>query len=323
MRAEPQISIIVPCRNSVRFIGETLRSIQAQTFRSWECVVVDDGSTDATLQVARDAVDGDMRFRFLRQSCGGASRARNRGFMESLPSTPFVVFMDADDVWVSQALEILKRRLEDCPGAIGAHALAELIDENGRLIQPGVFAAFGRRRLGFREGRIREWPLGEPTCFETLVWTGPLHPPGLMLARREAYERAGLFDTRMRFCEDWDLCLRLSRTGKIELVDAVLLHYRRHGGNLSNHVEATRKTVRWLHHKTFHAPENSETQREMLQRGWRAWQLFKLREKWGTACRQLRQFSFRGLGCALRDSPVHVWRFLIGRPVWLRRKVPA
>lgn len=323
MRTEPLISIIVPCRNSARFIGETLRSIQEQSFRAWECVVVDDGSSDSTLQVAREAVDGDLRFRFYRQSCGGASRARNRGFLESLPWTQFVVFMDADDVWVPQALEVLKERLESSPGAIGAHALAELMDENGRLIQPGVFAAFGRRRLGFREGRIREWPLGEPTCFETLAWTGPLYPPGLLLARREVYEKAGLFDTRMRFCEDWDLCLRLSRMGRIELVDSVLLHYRRHGGNLSNHVEATRKTVRWLHHKTFYASENTETQREILQRGWRAWQLFKLREKWGAACRPMNKFSFKRLWHALRDSPVHLWRFAIGRPVWLRRNVPS
>jgi GT2 family glycosyltransferase len=197
------------------------------------------------------------------------------------------------------------------------------MDEEGRQIEPGVFSAFGRRRLGLREGKIVEWPVGEPTCFETLAWTGPLYPPGLLLARREAYEKAGLFDPRMRLCEDWDLCLRLSRIGSIEMVDSVVLHYRRHVNNQSNQVEATRKTVRWLHHKTFHAPENTEEQRLMLRRGWRAWQLFKLREKWTEALIQLRGLSFRGLWQALRDSPVHVWRYALGRPVRWSRALPT
>ncbi len=285
--------------------------------------MVDDGSTDGTLEVGRNAVDGDLRFRFFRQSCGGASLARNRGFLESYPCTRYVVFMDADDVWMPEALEILERRLNQSGGAVGAHALAELVDERGRMIEPGVFAAFGRRRLGFRDGRIMEWPLGEPTCFETLAWTGPLYPPGLLLVRREAYEVAGLFDTRMRFCEDWDLCLRLSRLGVIEMVDSVLLHYRRHGSNQSNHIEATRKMVRWLHHKTFNAPENSDSQQVMLRRGWRAWQLFKLREKWGRAGNGVGRGFLKALWVALRDSPVHLWRYLVGRPVRWSRGVPS
>jgi glycosyltransferase involved in cell wall biosynthesis len=285
--------------------------------------VVDDGSTDSTLKAAREAVDGDLRFRFFRQTSGGASRARNRGYMESLPSTRYVVFMDADDVWFPEALEALEQRLRESPSAVGAHALAELIDANGRAIKPGTFSEFGRRRLGLRQGRIVEWPVGEPTCFDTLVWTGPLHPPGLLLARREAYDATGLFDTRMQFCEDWDLCVRLSRIGEIEMVDSVLLHYRRHDANLSNQVQATHRSVRWLHHKTFYSPENTEAQRVMLRKGWRAWQLFKLREKWVQARRQLKHLSLRGVWSALRDSPVHLWRYAVGRPVRWSRGVPT
>lgn len=322
MGFEPLITVVVPCHNSERFIGETLRSIQQQTVASWECVVVDDGSTDATLTVAREVVGGDLRFRFFRQSCGGASRARNRGFMESMPCTRYVIFMDADDMWVPEALAVLSECLEHNPMAVGAHALAELVDERGIAIKPGAFSSFGRRRLGFKLGRIIEWPVGEPTCFATLAWTGPLYPPGLLLARREAYEAAGLFDVRMRFCEDWDLCLRLSRLGNIEMVDAVLLFYRRHGANQSNQVRPTLRTVRWLHHKTFHAPENTEAQKVMLRRGWRAWQIFKLREKWGLAAERLKHFSLEGVWLALRDSPVHLWRYLVGKPVRWSRGVP-
>jgi GT2 family glycosyltransferase len=234
--------------------------------------------------------------------------------METLPLTRYVTFMDADDLWEPRALKTMFEVLELRPDAVGVHGLAETIDGEGRPLAVGNFSAFGRRRLGYRNGRISEWPICEPTRFETLVWTGPLYPPGLLLARREAYEKAGLYDTRLLQCEDWDMCLRLSRHGCIVFLNEVLLSYRRHQTNLSNDVRGNREAVRRLHRKTFFSSENSSAQREMLKKGWKAWQWFKMQEKWREAKGYaLRGAPLRGLRTVV-DFPVHLLRYARGYP---------
>lgn len=316
MHTQPEISIIVPAHNAERFLKSTLNSISLQTHEHWECIIVDDGSSDKTAAIAGAKCAEDWRFRLIKQSCGGPSRARNRGFLESLPITPFVSFMDADDLWEPTALFQLVNTLQRNPTAVGAHGLAEVIDSDGRAIAPGNFSSFGRRRLGLKQGRIVEWPVDEATVFQTLAWTGPLHPPGLLLARRDAYERAGLYDPELNLCEDWDMCLRLSRLGPIEFINEVLLQYRRHDGNLSLNSRENRKVVRRLHSKTYFSAQNNPEQRQLLKQGWKAWQVFKMREKWHSA-----RFGTGGgpqktasRARAILEIAAHALRYLRGYP---------
>ncbi len=314
MSSPIEISIIVPAHNVAAYIAATLESIRSQSFNNWECIIIDDGSTDETVAVVKRTTAGDRRFRMIRQSCGGASKARNRGFMESSPFSRYVTFMDADDVWELDALAVLFERISAHPEAAGAHGLAELIDGQGRSLEPGNFSAFGRRRLGYRDGKIGEWPLVDPTSFDTLMWTGPLYPPGLLLARREAYEKVGLYDPKLRQCEDWDMAIRLSRFGPMEFVNKVILQYRRHGMNLSNDVIANRRAVRRVHFKTFFSLENSAEQRIRLTASWRAWQRFKINEKWTAVLSEGRPGApLRFLKTAV-DFPVHLLRYLRGHP---------
>ena len=314
MLNRPFISIIVPAHNNANHIGQTLSSIRSQSIVDWECVVVDDGSEDATCAVVEAVCAVDGRVRLIRQSCGGSSMARNRGFLESSAASEYVSFMDADDLWVPEALASLVGRLRECPNAVGAHGIADFIDAVGNPLNPGGFSSFGRRRLGYREGAIREWPLDEPTVFDTLVWTGPLYPPGLLLARREAYERVGLFDVRLRHCEDWDMCLRLSRVGALEFVNKVLLSYRRHACNQSNDQRGSALMVRQLHHKTFFSTENTPAQQEILRAGWKAWQWYKIKEKWRSArngkIKDLPRTAFEALG----GFPLYMLRYFRGYP---------
>jgi glycosyltransferase involved in cell wall biosynthesis len=314
MPDHPRISVIVPAHNSEAFIGQTLGSVRAQSLEDWECVVVDDGSRDQTCAVVEAVCAVDVRVRLVRQSCGGSSVARNRGFWESYPGSDFVTFMDADDLWEPEALATLVARLEECPGAVGAHGLGDFVDFQGSPRSPGAFSAFGRRRLGFRDGAIRVWPVDRPTVFDTLVWTCPLYPPGLLVVRRSAYEQSGMFDIGLRHCEDWDMCLRISRQGPLEFVDRVLLSYRRHASNQSNNHRASAESVRRLHHKTFFSPENSPEQQAMLKQGWKAWQLFRIVEKWQVFLDSLGRRSPTAAAQALASIPVYFVRYLRGYP---------
>ncbi len=100
------VSIIIPVYNRVGIISETLESVLAQTFQNWQCFVVDDGSTDGTLEKARKIVQGDTRFVFLHRNnshAKGGSGARNMGWQ--CCATDWVLFLDSDDVLLPKALE--------------------------------------------------------------------------------------------------------------------------------------------------------------------------------------------------------------------------
>ncbi len=274
---EPLVSVIIPAFNSARFLSETLESVRLQSESRLECVIVDDGSTDTTAEIAHEFVSLDRRFRFERQQNRGASAARNRGFRATNPATKYVTFMDSDDVWLAHALGNLLARLESAPRAVGSHGLAEMIDAHGIVMKEVGYSDRGRSRLGLRRGRLV--PLGshEPTDFDVLINGNVLFPPGLVLARREAYQAVGPFDEQFNGPEDWDMLIRLSRLGHFEFIDGVILLYRRHSGNLGASDAVARQA--WLVRcKAFHSTENSPDQKRRARRGWRAYQLLRMAE---------------------------------------------
>jgi glycosyltransferase involved in cell wall biosynthesis len=129
VRGEPTVSVLVPCRNQERFVAETLASVQAQTFRDWELIVVDDGSTDRSAQIIRDhhfvravfVPHGDPRH--------GASAARNRAL--ALARGRYVQYLDADDVLLPEALAARVQTLEQS-GADVAYGDMQRFEENER-----------------------------------------------------------------------------------------------------------------------------------------------------------------------------------------------
>jgi glycosyltransferase involved in cell wall biosynthesis len=310
----PLVSIMVPAYNSGRFLAETLASIRQQTESRWECIVVDDGSSDDTVAVTRRFIREDPRFRIVCQQNRGASAARNAGFRASDPRTRYLTFMDADDVWLPHALATLLVRSERSPGAIGSHGLAELIDGGGELVDPGAYSQKGRERLGREGRRLVMWPLERPTGFDVLINGNVLFPPGLILAKRSAYEAAGSFDERFNGPEDWDMLIRLSRFGELEFVDNVILHYRRHGSNLGAGETIPRQA--WLVRcKAFHSDENSRAQQRAAKLGWRAYQKLLIRDSLGVALLSARRAKLRA---AVRELPrvaVFSARYVRGYPL--------
>ncbi|HZK79680.1 MAG TPA: glycosyltransferase [Humisphaera sp.] len=308
------IGIIIPAYNVAQYLGATLDSILLQTASDWQCIIVDDGSTDKTAAVAEGYVAGDARFLFLQQKNAGPCVARNLAFGKLDTSIKYVSFMDADDIYESDALERLRTEVESHPNAVGSHGLADMIDAEGRPLNAGTFADMGRRRLGYDGNAIVAWPLDKPTTFEVLLYASKVYPPGLIMARREIYEKVGPWDPRIPIAADWDMILRLSRHGELRFLNRVILKYRRHPANISNQLRKNYAEIRYLYHKTFFSPENSDAQRRSLKGGWRAWQLYKIREKLGQSREHIRA------GRALRGTqllahlPAHVYRYARGYP---------
>lgn len=98
------VSIVVPVYNAGAFISETIRHVQAQTYRKWELLLVDDCSADNSAELIREQIRKDGRIRLVTQKeNGGAARARNRGLEEACGQ--YICFLDADDIWMPDKLE--------------------------------------------------------------------------------------------------------------------------------------------------------------------------------------------------------------------------
>ncbi|HEY3673396.1 MAG TPA: glycosyltransferase family A protein [Acidimicrobiia bacterium] len=306
MPSAPAVGVVIPAHNAGRFIDATLQSIVEQTFTQWQCVVIDDGSDDDTLARATAFAGRDPRFRVEHQAKSGPCVARNRGFDLLHPGTRYVSFMDADDVWHPDALETLYHAAVNVPDVIGAHGLADFIDDRGARMDPGVFARFGRSRLGCRGGWPRPWPASRPTTFENIVVQSILFPPGLILAEAPAYRAVGLFDPNHVDADDWEVLLRLLRTGDLAFVDEVILDYRRHDANFG--AGSTRASgVTNAFRATFDSPSNTPGQQRILRDAWRARQVIDTRARW----QQVRHHH--RLDAALR-FPLLLARYLKGRP---------
>ena len=93
---QPLISIIVPCYNKAVYLTDALDSVLNQTYLNWECIIIDDGSPDATASIAKEYLNKDKRFKYYYQDNQGVSLARNNGIKRS--SGKFILPLDADDI---------------------------------------------------------------------------------------------------------------------------------------------------------------------------------------------------------------------------------
>ena len=209
---EPQISILLPMRDAERTLGACLRSIVRQTEPDWECVVVDDGSRDRSLELARAAEAVDPRIRVLVRAREGLVAALNAGLAEC--DAPLVARMDADDVMHRERLAAQKAALARDPelAAVGCHVRLFPRHELGpgmRAYERWLTSVDSPRRV--REEAFVECPVAHPT----------------LLARASVLQAFGYRD--LGWPEDYDLLLRLLERGeRVGVVPRRLLSWR-HG----------------------------------------------------------------------------------------------
>ncbi len=235
-----KINVVTPVRNGARFLPQTISSVLAQTRPDWNWIIVDDGSTDATLDIACRAAVSDSRIRVIPQANAGVSASRNRGYAAADPDAEFIIFLDADDLWEPNTLDVLTQALDTHPDVLAAHGLSVAIDADGQPVEPGILEQHQRERWGIDNGRLALWPPDKPTAFAVEAVTERIITPGTVLLRRSALvelckaeDVSGPFDPRLSLWEDWDLWLRLTRLGGMQFVDQPVLRYRRHDSNLS------------------------------------------------------------------------------------------
>jgi glycosyltransferase involved in cell wall biosynthesis len=264
----PRVSIVIPTFNGERHLSDVLDSVCAQSLTSWELVVFDDGSTDGTVDVVERYRLRDDRIKLHRGGHCGVADTRNRGFAQTDPRSPFVVFLDMDDRWEPHALESLTAVLERDEHCVSVYGQLHCMDESGHLIAEENMAAVMRARRRLEGSRSVSVPADAPLTFSALVIHNWVTTPGLHLIRRPVAEQVGGFDPATVPADDWDFNLRVSRLGPIAFLDTVVLHWRRHPGAHSN------VSPRWKHayysvrRKMLLDPSNSVEQRRVARAGY-------------------------------------------------------
>ncbi len=200
------------------------------------------------------------------------------------------------------------------PAAIGAHGLADFIDTEDKPLSPGTFEKMCRDRVGYKDGRIVPWEDSWPTCFATLAFINTVFPPGVILAKKEVYQRAGNWDSDLIISQDWDMVVRIVRYGHLQYVPSVIVGYRRHPNNVSGNVQRFNREAQRMFRKTFFSTENSPEQRAMLQQGWRAWQVYRARNKLAAMGSSLASFRLKEATRNLAHLCAHGLRYARGYP---------
>jgi glycosyltransferase involved in cell wall biosynthesis len=203
---DPKITVVMPVHNAGRFLDAAIRSIVQQTFAEFELVIVDDGSTDGSLEISRDWAISDDRIRvFANEERKGHSVTSN--FAVSLARAEIVARMDADDLSHSERLARQWHVISRSADIVLVGTLADGIDAEGRPVRPR-----DRYRIMRRS------------------YFAPF-PHGSILFRKDAFNAvSGYAGSAMRV-GDQDLYHRLARHGRIMTLPDVLYHYRYHSEN--------------------------------------------------------------------------------------------
>ncbi len=218
---EPFISVVIPTYNSEDFIAKTLETLYSQTYNNYEVIVSDDGSTDNTVDVVRSFFlqNSSRKKALLISKHEGPGAARNKGIENA--SGDWVSFLDSDDLWNHNKLELVARYIFNNQGVdIVCHSLVDIEGPKETLMVPSKYF----------NNKI------DP--FLSIYRENCLYTSALTIKKNILYQ-AGLFDNMLPSSQDYDLWLRLGMIDKIKIgfiVEPLATHISREG-NISSNAE--------------------------------------------------------------------------------------
>lgn len=235
----PLVSVVIPAYNCTATLEEAVASIINQTFRDIEIVIVDDGSMDGTLELARDIAREDDRIRvFTQGSNKGVGAARERGIYESRGK--FICWQDADDISIADRVEVQAKFLDGHPGVGVVGGFLQFFDEKG-------------------DGIIRRYAEFDPELRSNIFRYNPVAQPASMF-RRECFNAVGYYDDSLVVAEDLDMLFRVGEKYEFGNVQQVVIRYRQSSTSLTaSKLKDMEKTALSLRKKYKNSPRYSWT----------------------------------------------------------------
>lgn len=219
MKTKPLISIITPIFNGEKYILETIQSVLEQTYTNWEMIIVDNKSTDNSIEVIKTVCDDRIKIIKLEYNSGGPARPRNIG-IENVKGK-YIAFLDADDVWLPHKLEKQIAYLEENSDIDICHTLANVI--NGNSVYKGYFdnqRVFNKVKPFISQNNI-------------LFYTNNININSTLMRNENTLRFEE--DKNLVALEDWKYWIDSKKNGKkIVLIKEILLNYRIHQSSISN-----------------------------------------------------------------------------------------
>lgn len=209
-----KLSVIMPVYNTERYLRKAIESVLNQTFKDFEFIIIDDCSTDSSLKIIEEYVRKDRRIRVLHNCCNlNVARSRNKGVKTARGK--YIVQMDSDDVSFPERIKKQFRFMEDNPKVIVSGGAMELIDQNSK-------------RLGIKRFYLKDQDIRKHIFFHC-----PFSHPATII-RKDLFNKAGAYNSRLNVASDYDLYFRLGRLGRFANLQDVIIQYRIHPANLTN-----------------------------------------------------------------------------------------
>ena len=261
MTTEPKVTIIIPCYNRGKYIGETLECVQRIHYTNFECIIVDNSSTDNSVEVIENFIQDKDRFHLIRQDINNISIARNKAISAS--SGEYILPLDSDDLihpdYVPEAVEILMRNPQIA--VVTCDALL-----------------FGAKR--------GKWKLPEYNFIDFLI-RASIHNTSMY--RRAGYDKTNGYEPELRYCEDWEFWINLlKRGGEVFKIKKNYFFYRRHKESTQRkyrNTDENKFVTRFIYekHKELYAPllENPLEllqQHQKYKKGYNQFRLLTLRK---------------------------------------------
>ena len=306
--SNPLVSVIIPAYNAADFLGETLDSVLAQTYKNLEIIVVDDGSTDTTPNLLDSYGD---RIKVLRQTNAGQAAARNNGARSA--KGELLAFLDSDDLWdpdkITRQVELLNR----FPTALAVYCDHRTIDAQGKPTSASAAMAYPR-------------PSGD--ILRALLLGPCIITPGLVLLRRHAFDMTSGFDetSLMRGHEDYAFWLRLATQGAFIYSSDTLVSYRRHDQQVTKHKHYEMRMSRAKLNAVIAVREQIEAGQDANLKQIFAWVLTESHISAAWAMRQMGNYaearSIAKAALAIQPTSAAAWHALIAsmKPRWKRSK---
>jgi glycosyltransferase involved in cell wall biosynthesis len=209
------VDVIIPAFNSLTWIEQTIDSVLSQTHKDIMVYIIDDGSTDGTEILVRSL--RDKRVKYYKKKNGGVSSARNYGI--DISNSPFIAFLDSDDLWMPDKLEKQLELLKSDSSLGMVYGSHYIIDDNN-IIQ--------RNNIAHGSG----WLFGELVKGNCITGSA-----SMVLTKSEVLEKAGLFREDLINGEDWELWMRISKISTIDFVPDILASIRVHKASAQQSTE--------------------------------------------------------------------------------------
>lgn len=255
MPSPPTISVIVPCFNQAAFLPQALDSVRDQTFADWECIVINDGSTDETGSIGRAYADSDSRYRYVEQENRGLSGARNRGL--DLATGRYIQFLDADDLLAPTKFELQLGSLDSVPSPSVAYCASFQFVDGLPLASAVPFPTLEIRTDNAAAQITRAWQI-----------EGVIPPHAFLFDARLFRDRSIRFDETLANTEDWECWIRVFQLRpEIRFNAEPLVYYRTHDASMCWDRTAMRRgSLAAIERQIGLARDNTEMRRILTHR---------------------------------------------------------